>query len=251
MLETDIKDIKQLVENLNNSAVNAYPKTVRATLDREAFIAHGKYKDNVHKNFVIRNENYLKSLRYQKCGRSLNIERMEAKTGQAAKTFGKTTDGFAKQELGSPIVAKHAHIAKPLKAVRGGNYKKLVGKKHYLQNINDVKTIKDLVKHPAKTSDGQFKQAVGVAHHSKKNINFLPEKTSRGQSIIQIQPKKSKKVKKTAKYLYSLKGKVQKLKKVPALEPAGKAAAAKGGEIFAHEAERRLLKEMSKDLKKG
>lgn len=251
MLEADIKDIKQLVKNLNNSAANAFPKTVRATLDREAFIAHGKYKDNVHKNFVVRNENYLKSLRYQKCGGSLNIEKMEAKTGQAAKTFGKTTDGFAKQELGSPIVAKKAHIAKPLKAVRGGSYKRLVGKKHYLQNINDVKTIKDLVKHPAKTTEGQFKQAVGVAHHAKKAINFLPEKSDRGQSIIQIQPKKSKRVKKTAKYLYSLKGKVQKLKKVPTLEPAGKAAAAKGGEIFAHEAERRLLKEISKDLKKG
>ena len=92
---------------------------------------------------------------------------------------------------------------------------------------------------------------MGVAHHSKKAINFLPEKSDRGQSIIRIQPKKSKRVRKTAKYLYSLKGKTQKLKKVPTLEPAGKAAAAKGGEIFVHEAERRIAKEMSKNLKKG
>lgn len=251
MINADIKDLEQLVKNLNESAADAVPKTVRATLDREAFIAHEKYKENAHKNFEIRNENYLKSLRYQKCGSSLKIEKMQAHTGQAAKTFGKTTDGFAKQELGIPIVAKKAHIAKPLKAVRGGSYKKLVGKKHYLQNINEVKTIKDLVKHPAKTTEEQFKQAVGVAHHSKKAINFLPEKSDRGQSIIKIQPKKSKRVRKTAKYLYSLKGKTQKLKKVPTLEPAGKAAAAKGGEIFVHEAERRIAKEMSKNLKKG
>lgn len=251
MINADIKDIKQIEKNLKKTAVDAYPKTVRATLDREAFIAHEKYKNNVHQKFVIRNQNYLKSLRYQKCGSSLDIEKMESKTGQAAKTFGKITDGFAKQELGLPIVAKKSHIAKPLKAARGGNYKRLVGKKHYLQNINNVKTIKDLVKHPAKTREGQFKQAVGVAHHAKKTINFLPEKSDRGQSIIQIQPKKSKRVRKTAKYMYSLKGRVQKLKRVPTLEPAGKAAAAKGGEIFIHEADRRLLKEMSRNLKKG
>ena len=251
MINADIKDIKQLEQNLLSVSKSAYPKTVRSTLDREAFLAHEQYKKNVHLKFVIRNENYLKSLRYQKCSSSLNIEKMEAKTGQAAETFGKKTDSFEKQELGLPIVAKKAHIAKPLKAVRGGSYKKLVTKRHYLQNINDVKTIKDLVKSPAKTTEGQFKQAVGVAHHSKKTINFLPEKSDRGQSIIQIQPKKSKRVRKTAKYLYSLKGRVQKLKRVPTLEPAAQSAAAKGEEIFIHEAERRILKEMSKDLKTG
>ena len=99
MINADIKDLEQLVKNLNESAADAVPKTVRATLDREAFIAHEKYKENAHKNFEIRNENYLKSLRYQKCGSSLKIEKMQAHTGQAAKTFGKTTDGFAKQEL--------------------------------------------------------------------------------------------------------------------------------------------------------
>lgn len=251
MINADIKDIKQLEKNLKKSAADAYPKAVRSTLDREAFLAHEKYKENVHQKFVIRNENYLKSLRYQKCSSGLNIEKMESKTGQAAQTFGKKTDGFAKQETGSPIIAKKAHIAKPLKSVRGGNYKRLVTKRHYLQNINDVKTIKDLVKNPAKTTEEQFKQAVGVAHHAKKTINFLPEKSDRGQSIIQIQPKKSKRVRKTAKYLYSLKGRVQKLNKTPTLEPAAQSAAAQGGAIFIHEAQRRILKEMSKDLKTG
>jgi len=251
MINANIKEMQQLEKNLLTVSKNAYPKAVRSTLDREAFIAHEKYKSNVHKKFVIRNENYLKSLRYQKCGSSLNIDKMESKTGQAAETFGKKTDSFEKQELGLPIIAKKTHIAKPLKSVRGGSYKKLVTKRHYLQNINDVKTIKDLVSHPAKTTEGQFKQAIGVAHHSKKTINFLPEKSDRGQSIIQIQPKKSKRVRKTAKYLYSLKGRVQTLKKVPTLEPAAKDAAAQGGEIFIHEAERRILKEMSKGLKTG
>lgn len=251
MISADIRDIKQLEKTLLTVSKSAYPKTVRSTLDREAFLAHQEYKANVHKKFVIRNENYLKSLRYQKCSSGLNIEKMEAKTGQAAETFGKKTDSFEKQELGLPIIAKKAHIPKPLKTVRRGNYKKLVSKRHYLQNINDVKTIKDLVSHPAKTTEGQFKQAIGVAHHAKKTINFLPEKSDRGQSIIQIEPKKSKRVRKTAKYLYSLKGRVQHLKKVPTLMPAAQSAAAKGGEIFIHEAQRRILKEMSKDLKPG
>ena len=51
MINADIKDLEQLVKNLNESAADAVPKTVRATLDREAFIAHEKYKENVHKNF--------------------------------------------------------------------------------------------------------------------------------------------------------------------------------------------------------
>jgi len=71
---------------------------------------------------------------------------MESKTGQSAKTFGKNTDGFAKQELGAPIVAKQKHIMKPTKAARGGNYKKQVREKHYLQNISDKGLISKIHK---------------------------------------------------------------------------------------------------------
>ena len=140
---------------------------------------------------------------------------------------------------------------KPTKTARGGNYNKQVREKHYLQNISDAQTIRDLVSNPAKTKDEQFKQAVAVAHNTQKTINFLPEENGKNKAIVQITPKKSKKIKKTAKTLYSIKGKVQKLNKVPTLEPAGKLAGSKGGEIFINEAQRRLAKELSKGLPSG
>ena len=49
MINADIKDIKQLEQNLLSVSKSAYPKTVRSTLDREAFLAHEQYKKNVQK----------------------------------------------------------------------------------------------------------------------------------------------------------------------------------------------------------
>ena len=95
MLNVNSKEIKQYIENLKNVSATAFPKVIRSTLDRMAFLAQKEYKKNVRKNFTIRNAKsniILKSIRYEKCSNTLDINKMVSKTGQAAQTYGKTTD---------------------------------------------------------------------------------------------------------------------------------------------------------------
>ena len=177
MFSTDDKNLKQLVRNLQTLSKTAYPKTVRSTLDREAFLCLKEYKKNVKNDFVIRNAKsniILKSLRYEKCSNTLKISDMEAKTGQAETTFGKHTEQMRKQEFGEFIHANKNHIMKPTKAARGGSYKRAVRPENLLSKIK-VSRIEDLVAYPAKTEFREFRQAVGYAYqHPDKPYKFLP-----------------------------------------------------------------------------
>lgn len=251
MFNVDDKNLKQYVQNLQNVSKTAYPKTVRSTLDRMAFKGQKVYKKNVKQKFVVRNAGsniILKSLRYEKCSNTLKINEMVAKTGQAETTFGKKTEQMRKQEFGEYLVSNKNHIMKPTKAARGGSYRRAVQSENLLSKIK-VSRIEDLVKHPAKTEFKQFRQAIGYAKHNPdKPFYFLPSEESYFgiNGIAEIDGNKGNK---SAKFLYSIKGKSQKLERVPVLEPVGHEVSKQGAEIFVHEANRRITKELQKGMK--
>lgn len=251
MFSADDSNIKQYVKNLQAVSKTAYPKTVRSTLDREAFLGLKEYKKNVKSSFVVRNSStniILKSLRYEKCGGTLKISDMVSKTGQAETTFGKRTEQMRKQEFGEYIHSNKNHIMKPTKAARGGSYKRAVRPENLLSKIN-VSRISDLVSHPAKHEFKEFRQAVGYAyHHPEKPFYFLPSGESYFgiNGIAEIDGSRGNKA---VKFLYSIKGKSQKLDRVPVLEPVGAEVGKQGSAIFVHEAERRITRELQKGMK--
>jgi len=105
-----------------------------------------------------------------------------------------------------------------------------------------------LVKYPAKTQFRQFRQAIGFAKRNpNQKIFFLPSEESYFgiNGIAELDGSRNGNV---AKFLYSIKGKSQKLNKVPTLEPAGRNVGMQGQSIFSHEAQRRIMKELSKKL---
>lgn len=251
MFSADDSNIKQYVKNLQAVSKTAYPKTVRSTLDREAFLGLKEYKKNVKSSFVVRNSStniILKSLRYEKCGGTLKISDMVSKTGQAETTFGKHTEQMRKQEFGEYIHSNKNHIMKPTKAARGGSYKRAVRPENLLSKIN-VSRISDLVSHPAKNEFKEFRQAVGYAyHHPEKPFYFLPSGESYFgiNGIAEIDGSRGNKA---VKFLYSIKGKSQKLDRVPVLEPVGAEVGKQGSAIFIHEAERRITRELQRGMK--
>ena len=245
-MDVDFKDLEKLTKNLKDTSRSAYPLTVRSTLNAMAKQTSDEYKAGVKKSFVVRNRGYLKTIGFNNSENTFDISKMESATGQREVFFGKKQDGLKKQEFGETIKSKSKHIAKPTKFARGGRYKRLVREANFMSRIK-VSKITDLVEYPAKTEFKEFRQAVAVAKKQKKVINFLPSKESYFgiNGIAQIDGNNEKSV----NYLYSLKGKEQKLKAVPVLKTAGEKIAAKGWEIYVKEAERRMAKELKKGLK--
>ena len=136
----------------------------------------------------------------------------------------------------------------------------MAAKQKILARTN-AKKIEDIAKNPVKGDIAkQFRQAVAVVHNTHKTINFIPDgETSRHKfGIFQfkdtgtIKKKDGRRVIKghSCKLLYSFKDKRQELHKRPMLKPAADKVGTKSGEIFGKEAEKRLIKEMSKNLKK-
>lgn len=263
MFNIDDKDMKQLEKNLNNVGKYALVDTVRSTLNAEAFQTMQIYKKNVKSELTIRtpkNNIVIKSIGYEKTDYSeKNINNLEAITGQRANFYGKETEQLRKQEFGEPIISKTKYTPKATKTTRGGSYKKVVPKQNLIARTN-AKKIEDIAQHPVKGDvEKQFRQAVAVAHTTHKTINFIPDgETSKHKfGIFQFKDtgtiKKKDGTKKikghSGKLLYSFKDKRQDLHKRPMLKPATEQVSAKSGEIFKNEAEKRLIKEMSKNLK--
>lgn len=255
MFSVESKDFKTYKENLERTAKYAFPDAVKSTLNNLAYKTSVEYKKNIKKELTIRggqNNIVLKSVHYEKCPNGHDISKMESKVGQQASTYGRPTEQLKKQELGEPIIAKSKHTYKATRFTRGGNYKRTVPFNRFVANTNAQK-ISDLVEHPATGARKQFAQAVGVAHHAHKTINFIPDNEESGKKfgIFQLRDTggKEKAKGKSAKLLYSFKDKTQQLHKRPMLKPATDKIAPKAGEVFVHEAERRISKEMSKGLK--
>lgn len=250
MIDIDTKEIKQLSKNLQAVSKTAYPKAVRSTLDRMAFLGLKEYKKNVKQKFVIRNASsniVLKSMRYQRCSNTLDISQMAADVGQAATTYGKKTEQLKRQEFGDTIVARGKHIKKPTKSARGGSYKKTVRQENYLNQIK-ISKIEDLVAYPAKTEFKQFRQAIAFAIRNKnKKYHLVTDEDYRGwRGIFELNGQNENHV---ATTIYSLKGKTQTLKKQETLKPMIPVIGAQVDEIFVHEAQRRITKELQKQLK--
>lgn len=227
------------------------------------YIVMVNYKKEVRSELTIRtpkNNIVIKSIGYDKSNNSeKNIEKLEAVTGQRSEFYGKETDQLRKQEFGETLVSKGKYTPKATKTTRGGSYKKTVPKQNLIARTN-AKRIEEIAKHPVKGDVAkQFRQAIAVVHNTHKTINFIPDgETSRHKfGIFQFKDtgtiKKKDGTKKikghSGKLLYSFKDKKQELHKRPMLEPASKKVSEKSGEIFKNEAEKRLIKEMSKNLK--
>lgn len=265
MIEVDDKDLKRYTENLQNVAKYAYPDTVRATLTKAAYETSVLYKKNVKKDLTIRGGSkniVLTSIHYEKAQyKEKDVNKMASYVGQQDKTYGKPTEQLRKQEIGETIHAKGKFTLKATKFTRGGSYKRFVQKENLISRTNAVH-IGDIAHHPIHNDiKEQFKQAIAVAHTTHKTINFIPDGETSGHKfgIFQFKDTGTKIGKdgkkhakgKAAKLLYSFKDKNQNLKPRPMLEPATNQVAPKIGEFYVEEAEKRLAKEMSKNLKKG
>ena len=245
-MDIDFKDIEKITKNLKQTSKTAYPLTIRSTLNAEAKQTSDEYKKAVPKKFTVRNRGYLKTIGFNQCENTFDIDKMESAAGQREQFFGKKQEGLRKQEFGETIKSKSKHIAKPTKFARGGQYKRLVRKANFMSAIK-VSRISDLAEYPAKTEAQEFKQAVAIAKKYKKTINFLPSSESNFgiNGIAQINGNK----KKSVNYLYSLKDKEQKLTAKPTLKPAADKVMANADEIYIHEAKRRMEKELKKGLR--
>ena len=261
MIEIDTTEIKKYVKNLKSVAADAYPKTVRATLDNMAYKTHGVYKTNARKELTIRggsNNIVLKSIHYAKCSSGLDVSKMQSRVGQQSKTYGKTTDQLRRQEFGEKITAKGKHIYKATKFTRGGSYRKLVNKASLINRLN-TKRIEDIAANPVKNDiKQQFKQGIAIAHRTHQTINFIPDKPTSGHKFgifkfwdsgTVIKKGKPHAKGKAAKLLYSFKDKTQQLHARPMLKPATEKISPQGGKIFIEEANKRITKEMGKGLK--
>lgn len=246
MLTVDDSELKQLTKNLKSVDKYAFPDAVRSTLNNLAYKAKGEYEKNVRAKLTIRNKGYLKTIGFENCDRAIkDVDKMESKVGQRSQFFGKEIESFRKQELGETIRARGKHIVKPTRIARGGSYKRLVKEENLLSKLK-VKRISDLVKHPASGAQNEFKQAIAYTKRHGEKINFLPSRPSNFgiKGVYEIDPNR----KKAAELLYSFKGKTQNLKPVPMLEPASNKAGAQSAEVFKHEAQRRIARELSKGL---
>lgn len=248
MFKIEDKELNTLKKNLNNISQTSFPIAVRSTLNKLAYNNFIEYKKNLNKELVFRggqNNIVKKSVGYDKCLNTLDINVMEAFTGQRIKTFGKKTEQLRKQEYGETITAKSKHITKATKYTRGGNYKRLVPSERLISKMN-LKGIKDLVNNVASTPEMQFKQAVAIAIKYNRTINFVPQKTNGYKfGIYQLRGTSSKN---DAKLMYSFKDKNQKLTPKPMLKTATDKIVKNRSEIFKKEAERRIEKEISKGL---
>lgn len=264
MISVDDKDLKKYTENLQNAAKYAYPDTVRATLSKAAYETSLIYKANVKKELTIRggsNNIVLTSIHYEKAQyKEKDVNKMASYVGQQEKTYGKPTEQLRKQELGETLHAKGKFTLKATKFARGGSYKKFVQKENLISKV-EAKHIENIAKNPIHNDiKGQFRQAIAVAHTTHKTINFIPDGETSGHKfgIFQLSDTGTKTGKdgkkhikgKAAKLLYPFKNKNQNLKPRPMLQPATDEIAPKIGEFYVEEAEKRLIKEMSKNLKK-
>lgn len=258
MIDINDKNIKNLTKVLKRLGNDAFPKAVRSTLDATAYKTSQATIENVYRTFTVRGKSniVIRSIRYEKCGKGLDISRMEAKAGQIAKTLGKKTEQLRKQELGETIVSKSKYLAKPTQTARGGSFINKVPRKNYKKNIQ-AKRIDDIARHASHGSTyTQFAQAIAVVHNTHKTTYFIPDKptirkkygifkivdtgthiNNRGKRVINGH---------AAKLVYKMQYKAQKLRPQKTLEPATNQAMKEFNNTFAKEADRRIEKEMQK-----
>lgn len=258
MFDIDNKQVKNLTKTLKRLGNEAFPKAIRSTLDATAYNTSQLYRDNVYRTFTVRGKNniVIRSIRYEKCSKGLDISKMESKTGQQTKTSNKKTDQLRKQELGETITAKSKYLAKPTQTARGGSFVNKVPLKNYRKRIK-AKKIDEIAKNPSHGSTyTQFAQVVAVVHNTHKTTYFIPDKptshkkygifkfidtgthiNNRGKKVINGH---------SASLIYKMEYKSQKLRPQKTLEPATAKAMKDFNKTFLKEAYRRIDREMQK-----
>lgn len=263
MFNIDDKEIKHFEKILSDINETAFPKVVRSTLERTAYITKKQYDENVRKELVIRGNKtkniVMASIGYTKSPNTLDINKMVTYVGQYDSKYGRKTEQLRIQEFGENIISETKYSVKPTKTARSGKYTNIVNRKNYLAGM-EIKRTDDLTNKPAKDIKNQFAQAVAIAHRTKprnKYIYFLPNNNSNKDkkfgvfqlvnngSYIDENGKQRAKMG-SVKFLYAFKDRTQALDARPMLKPAVEKIINKSGKFFKHEAERRINKELSK-----
>lgn len=241
MFNIDTKDIKKLTDNLKKISRSAYPLAVRGTLNRLAFeTSNIAKKEILPKLFTLRNKYIQGTVGYQRCQNTFNIAAMESFAGQFAISKGKPTGQLAKQETGSPIVAKGKYTFAATPSARGGSYKKTVRKANLLASLKAQK-LSDLVANPTTNPNKQAAQAQAFAVRNKKTVNVLLTNSKGHKGIYKIS-------KKSVNLLYDLRNKKTSIKRTQWLKISSDKILSKVENIYMDEAAKRFEKVMSQGL---
>lgn len=248
MFNVDLKDIKKLTDNLKKISRSAYPLAVRGTLNRLAFeTSNIAKKEILPKLFTLRNKYIQGTVGYQRCQNTFNIAAMESFAGQFDTSKGKPTGQLAKQETGSPIVAKGKYTFAATPSARGGSYKKTVRKANLFASLKVYK-LPDLVQNPTSDRHKEVPQAIAFAEKYNKTFGIIGySPVYLRYSIFGIRPtgKAGR-----ASMLYTLEDKKTYIKKRPWLYLSTRRAQANAHEIYQDEAINRIEKILSKGLSK-
>lgn len=243
MININTKDLKQLKNNLENTSKSAYPLSVRSTLNRQAFETSKQSKEvTIPENFELRNGFIQKTVGYERSDNVFDIPAMQALAGQFSSFKGKPTNQLEHQEYGKPVIAKGKYTKAPTLSARGGAYSRRIKKSALFSSLkqNKIKTIKDIAEYPAKYP---IAQAIGIVSRYNETVNLVATTKKGVKGVFKI-------TKKGAQLLYKFTDKANKIKKREWLKPASEKALKNSDKYFAEEAERRMQKEMSKNLKK-
>lgn len=246
MFNIDTKDIKRLTDNLKNCNKSAFPLTVRGTLNGFAYETSNIAKTKIlPKVFTLRNKFIQGSVGYKKCENTFNIASMQSFAGQRSQHLGKKTDQLAKQETGSPIVAKGNFTFVPTADARGGSNSKTVKRKNYLGNLKVYK-LSRLVRTPTSDPRKEIPQAIGYAERHNKTFAVIAHSPLYLRyGIFRILPTgKSHR----AHMLYKLTDRTNQIKQRQWLKPATDNVIKRAISIYVEEAKKRLEKVLSKGL---
>ena len=169
-----------------------------------------------------------------------NISSMQSFAGQRSQHLGKKTEQLAKQETGSPIVAKGNFTFAATPSARGGSYKKTVRKANLLTSLN-AKKLSNLVANPTKNPTRQAAQAQAFAVRNKTSVNVILTNSRGHKGIYKVS-------KKSVTLLYNLRNKRTNIKRTQWLQVATNKTLASADMIYSKEANKRLEKALSKGL---
>jgi len=223
----EVVEITNKLEKLHKSAM---PIAVRETLNEAAvmgrleMIKQFKEKDE----FTIRKPNFINvHSKFNKSKNTFDINQMQSEFG-LIKGKSNAGDELEKVEFGG-IAQKRDFI--PMDEARGGTKKRLILKKHYLQNIKPKKgksiyKSQQLIRAAIKTGKGGYVLYGHVLSEIKKI-----EKPSRNKIFIKYSP------------IYHFKdNRSVKVQKNAFIEPAGQIALDKIPQIFKEKAQKRFDK---------
>jgi len=236
-------DLHKYTANLRRAHRSAYPLTVRSTLDRFAFLTKmASIKSVIPSRFTIRKKSFTRlTIGFQRSPNTFDIDRMVSKAGQWAKTKGRASFQYEKQEMGGIEKPRGRYLKTATKHVRGGSYGKSVRERFYLSNIK-VKKPRQFVSNIAKDSFKRGQQAIAVAIRTKMKDPFIGSGIKKVKGIYIASGKKTK-------LLYRFDKKSRRVGIKSWLRVATGKIMEQKDKIYVKEARRRMEKELKRGLK--